>query len=532
MDDPAAVVRRLTPVLELVGTITRSRLRLWQADNGSVRLACGDDPGWVPERPETEGQMLTPGGPSWFVPVPENDGLWLEIHGEGPRPSGTPRAALAAPLLERMLSTERDATRLWEELTVRYAEIDLLYAISEILGQTVRLEEAARTILRQVARVVGARRASIMVFDEPANLLRVVASQGFDKAQAPALAPDDPTSIAARVFRDQRVVAGDATPPPGRKTGRHPGYRGNAFLSVPINYAAPGAPARCIGVINLTDSLDSDRFTPRDRKLVTAVANQIGAAIENARLAAREREQQRLEDELALAHDLQLRLMPEPSVLKGQARVAVRCVPVASVGGDFYTFLRLAEGRVGVMLGDVSSHGMSAALMMALVLSAAGIHTAAAAGPAETLHRLRESLLAKLSETEMFATAIYGILDRTGRTMLYANSGHPHAFRIAGDGTAVRLDATAMPLGLGTWGPIAEATVPWDVEHDLLCLFTDGLADAQNPEGVRFGEARILERIRALRDHPLEEIVAAVMEEADRHSAHPADDRTLLVLRF
>ncbi len=532
MDDPAAVVRRLTPVLELVGTITRSRLRLWQADNGSMRLACGDDPGWVPERPESEGQVPTPVGPSWFVPVPENDGLWLEIHGDGNRPGGTPRAALAAPLLERMLTTERDATRLWEELTVRYAEIDLLYAISEILGQTVRLEEAARTILRQVARVVGARRASIMVYDEPANLLRVVASQGFDKAQAPALSPDDTVSIAARVFRDQRVVAGEATPPPGRKAGRHPGYRGNAFLSVPINYAAPGAPARCIGVINLTDSLDSDRFTPRDRKLVTAVANQIGAAIENARLAAREREQQRLEDELALAHDLQLRLMPEPSVLKGEARVAVRCVPVASVGGDFYTFLRLSEGRIGIMLGDVSSHGMSAALMMALVLSAAGIHTAAAAGPAETLHRLRESLLAKLSETEMFATAFYGILDKSAGTLLYANSGHPHAFRIGGDGTAVRLEATAMPLGLGTWGPIAQATVPWDRERDLLCLFTDGLADAANAKNERFGEPRILSRISELRDHPLEEIVAAVMNEVDHHSAHPADDRTVLVLRY
>lgn len=498
-----------------------------------MRLAAGDDPGWVPERPEAEGHVPTPVGPSWFVPVPENEGLWLEIHGEGTRPAGTPRAALAAPLLERMLSTDRDATRLWEELTVRYAEIDLLYAISEILGQTVRLEEAARTILRQVARVVGARRASIMVFDEPSNLLRVVASQGFDKAQAPAVSPDDPASIAARVFRDQRVVAGEAAPPPGRvKSGRHPGYRGNAFLSVPINYAAPGAQARCIGVINLTDSLDSDRFTPRDRKLVTAVANQIGAAIENARLAAREREQQRLEDELALAHDLQLQLMPEPAVLKGAARVAVRCVPVASVGGDFYTYLRLPDARVGVMLGDVSSHGMSAALMMALVLSAAGIHTAAAAGPAETLHRLRESLLAKLSETEMFATAFYGILDKSARSLLYANAGHPHAFRIAGDGTAARLEATAMPLGLGTWGPIAQATVPWDVEHDLLCLFTDGLADCANARNERFGEARIVERIAALRDRPLEEIVAAVMEEADRHSAHPGDDRTLLVLRL
>jgi sigma-B regulation protein RsbU (phosphoserine phosphatase) len=486
------------------------------------------------ERPKGEGLVATPAGTSWFTPVPEGDGLWLEIYGDGARPTGTPRAALAAPLIEMLVSSERDAARLWDELTVRYAEIDLLYAISEILGQTVRLEEAARTILRQVARVVGARRASIMVFDDQASLLRVVASQGFDKGHAPALSPEDQNSIAARVFREQRVIGGDATQVAGRRggSGRHPGYRGNAFLSVPICYAAPGSPARTIGVINLTDSLDGDRFTPRDRKLVTAVANQIGAAIENARLAAREREQQRLEDELQLAHDLQLKLMPEPHVLKGEAQVAVRCVPVASVGGDFYTFLRQKGGRIGVMLGDVSSHGMSAALMMALVLSAAGIHTAAAAGPAETLHRLRESLLAKLSEVEMFATAFYGVLDRKARNLFYANAGHPHAFRISADGTAERLEATAMPLGLGTWGPIAQATVDWDVERDLLVLFTDGLADAADASGTRFGEARLIERLTALRDRPPEDIVEAIMTEADRHSASPADDRTLLVLRF
>jgi sigma-B regulation protein RsbU (phosphoserine phosphatase) len=125
-----------------------------------------------------------------------------------------------------------------------------------------------------------------------------------------------------------------------------------------------------------------------------------------------------MQDELDLAHDLQLRLMPEPGALKGDARVAVRCLPVASVGGDFYTFLRLSEHRIGVMLGDVSSHGLSAALVMVLVLSAAGIHAAAAAGPAVTLGRLRKSLLGKLSETEMYATVFYAVLDRAGAAAL------------------------------------------------------------------------------------------------------------------
>jgi sigma-B regulation protein RsbU (phosphoserine phosphatase) len=520
-------------VLELIGTMTRSRLRLWRAAPDAAALACGDDPGWSPRLPSAEGPHETPGGSSWFAPIPEHDGLWLEIHGDGPRAPGTPRASLAAPLIQLLLSSEQEAERLWDELTVRYAEIDLLYAISEILGQTVRLDEAARTILKQVARVAGARRASIMVFDDAANLLRVVASQGFDKTHAPAISPDDPESVAAQVFREQRVLAGEAAPSADRsgRANRQPGYRGKAFLSVPICYAAPGTPSRCIGVINLTDAVNHDHFTPRDRKLVTAVANQIGAAIENARLAAREREQQRMQDELDLAHDLQLRLMPEPGALKGDAQVAVRCLPVASVGGDFYTFLRLSERRIGIMLGDVSSHGLSAALVMALVLSAAGIHAAAAAGPAVTLGRLRKSLLGKLSETEMYATVFYAVLDRAGSRLLYANAGHPHAFRITAAGEARRLEATAPPIGLGLGDPIEQESITWDPQGDLLCLWTDGLVDAADGAGERYGEARLLERLVELRERVPDEIVAELMDEVNRFSAAPADDRTLLVLR-
>src|SRR2546427_10097570 len=100
---------------------------------------------------------------------------------------------------------------------------------------------------------------------------------------------DDACSVAARVFREMRIVSYDPTDPtapnPGCPEGRN--YRGQAFLSVPVLYAAPGARGRPIGVINLTDRLGEDAFTAGDRKLVAGVANQIGAAGENARVGAR-----------------------------------------------------------------------------------------------------------------------------------------------------------------------------------------------------------------------------------------------------
>ena len=111
--------------------------------------------------------------------------------------------------------------------------------------------------------MVGARRASIMVFDETAGVLRTVAARGFALDGLAPVRVDDDCSVAARVYRERRVVAYDPAIPDVVATdcGEPRGYRGQAFLSVPICYGAPGSPLRCVGVINLTDRLGGDRFT-------------------------------------------------------------------------------------------------------------------------------------------------------------------------------------------------------------------------------------------------------------------------------
>ena len=384
--------------------------------------------------------------------------------------------------------------------------------------------------MRQVSAVVGARRASIMVHDERLDVLRTVAGIGFDPAGLEPVAVGDTHSVAARVFRERCVVvhAPDDRPEVPGASGR--GYVGNAFLSVPIRYAAPGAPARCVGVISFTDQVDGDRFSEADRRLVTAIANLIGIAIENTRLVARERTGQRIRRELELASDLQLRLLPSPAVLHADARAAVRCVPAEWVGGDFYTFSRLGRGRVGVMLGDVSSHGFSAALIMALVVSAAGIHASAAFTPDETLGALLESLASELARTEMYLTVFYGILDPGTSSLSYANAGHAHAFRVRSD-VADRLGATAPPLGLAGSG-IGRRQLPWSREEDVLCLWTDGLQEARSADGVPFGEERVVAALQRVAGRDPEEIVAAVMGEVDAYAPRRGDDRTLLVLRL
>jgi sigma-B regulation protein RsbU (phosphoserine phosphatase) len=343
----------------------------------------------------------------------------------------------------------------------------------------------------------------------------------------------DPDSIAARVFRDRAPISYD---PENANIELAPsteerGYRGSAFLSVPIFYSGPQDDPRTVGVINLTDRSGRDIFGLQETRLISAIASQIGVAIENARLVSRDLERQRLGHELQLAHDLQLKLLPSPDTLGPGVDTAAHCQPAESVGGDFYNYLRLPQGRVGVMLGDVSSHGFSSALIMALVFSAAGIHAEEAESPDDALRDLLDSVKTELADTEMHIALFYGVADKAAGMLRYANAGHPHAFLMALDGSRERLSATCPPLGLAEAEQIGAKAVRWRTGENLLVLFSDGLSDAADENGNQFGEERVMRIVNECRSQPAAEIVNAVVHAVKEFATHASDDQSILVLR-
>src|SRR5439155_14339959 len=208
-----------------------------------------------------------------------------------------------------------------------------------------------------------------------------------------------------------------------------------------------------------------------------AIATQIGTAIQNIRLVRASVEQQRLSYEMQLAHDLQMKLLPDNKVDAPDATVAARVVPAESVGGDFYNLFRLGRGCTGVMIGDVSGHGYQAALIMALTMSAAAIHAQSTSDPGQTLYALFTTLREELATTEMFISAFYGVVDPGAGEIRYSNTGHPHAFILAEDRDFERLPAADPPLGMDDRPPVT-ARRRWNRERDLLVLFTDGVSDA------------------------------------------------------
>lgn len=492
-------------------------LRLWAACPG----------GWICVYPP-EGVAADGPGPT-AQHVPGSDGVYeLEIEGAA-LPAGEVGFLLEA--LAQFLNYETETRLAAEELADRYEEINLLYSITETLGSVISLPAAGQRILGEVADVLGARRASLWIYHPEDDRLHLIAAVGEDGLSGP-IAPDDPHSVTARVFRERRALNIERATSLPRGARMEPPPRGREpFLSVPIHYRPPEGPARTIGVINLVGRHTDEPFDAGDARLLTAIASQVGVALEAQRLMQENLRRQRFERELELAHDLQLKLLPDVSKLATWAEIAARCSPAESVGGDFYHLFPLSSDRLGVLIGDVSGHGFSAALIMALTISAAGIYALEARPPGEVLERVHAALIDELETTEMYVSLFYGVLDARGRRLVYANAGHPQAYRIREDGGAIRLGATSPALGTVVLPAYGEAVSEWATGRDLLCLFTDGLSDAFAGGGMA-GEAALVQEVVRLRDRPPAEILERVFALTENATtAVPPDDRTAVIVR-
>ncbi len=464
---------------------------------------------------------------SWIRPRDGRD-LQVEILGaQAGREESV--AKLVTNFLERAFEFSQEVRFFTYELSERYEEINLLYSISETLGSLLRLDEAARVILGEVCDVLGARRGSLWVFEPRGNLLELVAAVGEEGLRGP-LGVEDQEAVTSQVFREGRALI-VGRPGTARESRIPLKDAGDSFLSVPIRYSPPAGEPRTVGVINLIGRRRGGRFTASDQKLLSAIASQVGAALENHRLIRESLAQERTAREMELAHNLQMKLLPVAEHFQG-AEVAARVQPAEQVGGDFFHLLHLSEGRVGVMIGDVSTHGFPAALIMALSMSAASIYALEVGAPAQVLRHLDDALREELETTEMYLSLFYGVLDPGKGRLVYSNAGHPHAFVIHPDGSFRRLEATDPPVGIAGPASYGEMVLPWASGEDLLLLFTDGLSDTLAEAERKSGEAFVLEvAVEGRKGHP-RAIVDDLFRRADQAvPTLPADDRTALVLR-
>lgn len=456
----------------------------------------------------------------------------LELEIRGDVSAGDPEALLKAlgAVLEKLYDSAQEIRFFTYELSERYEEINLLYSISETLGSILQLDEAARNILTEVSDVLGARRGSLWVHDAGTGELRLTAWVGEKGLEGP-ISVDDASTITSRVFRDGRpmILSGD------RGDGATPdglALPSDSMLSVPIRYTPPSGEAKTVGVLNLIGRRRGGPFTASDQKLLSAIASQVGAALENNRLIQESLAQERVAREMELAHDLQMKLLPPIDELD-EAVVAARVEPAVSVGGDFYQLFKFPGGRIGIMIGDVSGHGFPAALIMALAMSAASIYASEKGRPAQVLRQMDDALRDELESTETYITAFYCVIDPAAGVLEYSNAGHPHAFLVHADGVRERLTATDPPIGIAGADAYHGQSVPWLVGKDLLFLFTDGLSDTLAVHSISSGESLVMDEVARRREQPPLEIVEGLLALArEATPSVPADDRTAIALRL
>ncbi len=259
----------------------------------------------------------------------------------------------------------------------------------------------------------------------------------------------------------------------------------------------------------------------------------IGATLRKQRLEQEIRERERIEQELKVARDIQQASLPkEVPQLEGW-EIAPVYRPAREVGGDFYDFHFLSEGRVGLVVGDATGKGVPAALVMSTTcgMLQAVSQTLDSSSPGEVLSRVNETLLARIPPN-MFVTCFYAILDPKSGSLRYANAGHdlPYLHR---NGDAEELRARGMPLGLMPGMSYEEKEIVLQ-EGDSALLYSDGLVEAHDPHGEMFGFPRLralvaehaAEEKRSLGDFLLEELYSFVGEDWEQE-----DDITLLTLR-
>jgi serine phosphatase RsbU (regulator of sigma subunit) len=284
-----------------------------------------------------------------------------------------------------------------------------------------------------------------------------------------------------------------------------------------------------LGVLYM-DSKRPTAFSKLDRQILDALAADAASILDNARLVERERERQRLEQEIGIARDIQQALLPKN--FRDYPHLAVSGVnfPCLSVGGDYFDVFPLDDKRTAFLLADVSGKGLGAALLTTMLQGALSGMTLGT-DPARVFNHVNR-FLCDHAEVGRYATMFFGILEDNGR-LEFINAGHPSPILIRQGAAEEAFTEGSFPVGLVPEAEFTTSTLNLE-PNDTMVLFSDGVTEAMDPEDNLYGVARLRGVLQGKTDEPLDEIQKTVLESVENFArgARQADDLTMLLVRF
>ncbi|MGC8875192.1 MAG: GAF domain-containing protein, partial [Chloroflexia bacterium] len=495
----------------------------WVAEHGQPAIV-GDvcrDPRWLPDQRDVRSEVAVPleaGGR--VVGILDVQSHEIDAFDE--------EDLFVLRTLADQIAVALENARLYQSEQEEAWVLNALLQVAENIARARDLGETLEAVVRLVPLLIGVEGCTVLLRERESGVFRAVHGYGqewqslqgrtFDVRQVPAL---------------ERVVK-NASPlglVRGSEEARSPDLgglppTGNSVWLFPL---LAGGEVTSVLLVDL--GKNGSQLSARQQTILSGLAHQAGIAIQGALLQQEAEARQRLEQELAVAREIQRRLLPECCPQLPGWSIDVAWEAAHEIGGDFYDFVMLPDGRLGLLVGDVSDKGVPAALFMVLSRSLVRASAVSHPSPAEVLLHVNRLLLED-SRAEMFVSAFYAVLDPRNGEMRYTSAGHNPALVVRADGATALLDAPGVILGVVPDARLEERSLRLEV-GDILVLYTDGITETINRAEEEFGLERLGRIVSERRTDPLPSIRQAVLEALQQFGeGRPVfDDLTLLLLR-
>jgi sigma-B regulation protein RsbU (phosphoserine phosphatase) len=413
--------------------------------------------------------------------------------------------------------------RLYTRVARQAQTLAVLNEISREVTSILDLDPLLERIGELLRRIIDYQMFSILLVNEREQVLEIQYAVRFGHLVPPAESVPLDRGLVGTAVRERRLIySGDV-----RKDARY--YMVNpetrSEMAVPLLYKG-----KVIGVLDL-EHVKVNYFNEDHQRTLVTLASQIAVAIENARLYSRVAQQeQRLEHDLDMARDVQLRLLPPTPARKPHAEFATRFLPARTIGGDLYDFLPYDDQRTGIAMGDVSGKAAPAALYAALISGIMRAATSQALSPAAMLKQLNDSLQERKMDAQ-YVTMVFAVWNDEKQTLQIANAGAVQPLFCRG-GQVETVQAEGFPLGMFKDVSYEEFTLSTR-PGDAIIFFSDGIVDAVNDKEEMFGDARLTALVTSHIKSSAQEMVDAIYQELStfQGGVERFDDETVIVLK-
>jgi len=413
--------------------------------------------------------------------------------------------------------------RLFETARREAEERRILYEIGTSISSSLNLKEVLDLIIDSIRKVVSYDAAGFFLIKRGTTEIEAMVERGYPPGVHDLVGLKVGRGLLGAAAKEGKpIIVPDVSQDPRYLMAR-PGTRSEVIVPLVSK-------SETIGVFNLEcDQLCA--FGQRELELLSSFASQATIAIENARLFEEVREKKHLEEELAVAREIQRSFLPKRDPELPGFELAGAAIPSERVGGDYYDYIPIADGQMGLVIGDVSGKGVPAALIMASFRASLIAEIRNNYAIATILSKVN-ALLFESTEASSFVTSVYGVLDPAKRAFTYVNAGHNYPLWVRGDGGLRSLETGGTVLGAFLDSSYEEERLELAI-GDVLLFYTDGVTDARNGGGEMFGEERLLALLQQEHHLSAAEIRKSVLEAVNRfvHGAPQFDDITLLVVK-